>query len=96
MPTYTWEAPYLVLTLYRSATGAARDLASHVLDTLNADERRGLEFLATRPSVTRKEYAEAMNFDYRKAQRHLKRLVELGVLQRVGAGSTTTYKLANS
>ncbi|HEY9285136.1 MAG TPA: ATP-binding protein [Pyrinomonadaceae bacterium] len=93
LPTYTWEEPYLVLTLYRSASGAARGMAPGVLEKLNKDERRGLEFLATRPSVTRKEYAEAMEFDDRKAQRHLKRFVELGLLRRVGTGPATTYEL---
>jgi ATP-dependent DNA helicase RecG len=95
LPRYSWKAPYLLLTVYRSAAGAARDLASEVPDTLSADERRGLAFLATRPSITRKEYAKQMGFDDRKAQRQLKRFIEIGLLRRVGASSAAAYELVD-
>ena len=64
-----------------------------MLDVLNEDEKRSWEFLATQKAVTRKEYAEHMGFDARKAQRHLRRFVELGLLHRMGAGSSTKYEV---
>lgn len=95
IPTYVWQNPYLSLTLYLSATGAVNAVASNVSGALSADEKRALEFLATKAPATRKQFAEAIAFDDRKAQRILKRLVELNLIQRVGAGPTTTYNLTN-
>lgn len=93
LPRYAWENPYLVLTLYRSASAAVAGLPAEVRENLNDDERKGWEFLTTKPSVTRKVYAEQLGFDDRKAQRHLKRFVELGLLQKVGASSSTEYEV---
>ena len=39
LPRYAWEAPYLVLTFYRSAAGVVRDLNPAVLEHLKAEER---------------------------------------------------------
>ncbi len=93
LPSYSMEGDTLVLTIYRHKAGAVLGLPSEVRKTLNADERKGWEFLATKSSVTRKEYAEKLGFDDRKAQRHLKRFVELGLLNKVGASSSTEYEV---
>jgi ATP-dependent DNA helicase RecG len=93
LPRYSMEGDSLVLTIYRSKAGAVAGLPSEVLETLNSDERKGWEFLTTKSSVTRREYAEQLGFDDRKAQRHLKRFVELGLLQKVGASSSTEYEV---
>ena len=93
VPKYAFDGIYLNLTIYRHAQAAVAALKGEVLRALNEDEERSWEFLATRVSVTRKEYAEQMGFDSRKAQRHLKRLVELGLLRKVGASSSTRYEV---
>jgi ATP-dependent DNA helicase RecG len=92
-PSYSWDAPYLILTIYRSAKAVTADLPAGILDQLNTDERHGLEFLLTQERVTRREYAERMGFDDRKASRHLKRFVELKLLRPTGASSATAYEL---
>ena len=93
LPKYAWVAPYLVLTLYRTPESAMRELPANVLDSLNDDERRGWEFIATKEACTRAEYKERMGVDTRKAQRHLKRFIELGLLRKVGASTTTSYEV---
>jgi ATP-dependent DNA helicase RecG len=93
LPRYTWNDPYLVLTLYRSAVGAANDLAQQLPGNLTEEERTGLQFLSTRETVTKREYAEKMGFDAKKAQRHLKRFVELGLVRLVGSGPSSAYEL---
>jgi len=93
LPSYSMEGDSLVLTIYRSKAGAVAGLPSEVLEALNSDERRGWEFLTTQPSVRRKEYAKQLGFDDRKSQRHLKHFVELGLLQQVGASSSTEYEV---
>lgn len=93
LPEYRWDNPYLTLTLYQDARGAVTDLALDVLEDLGKDEQKGWEFLVTKAVVTRKKYAEHMDFDDRKAQRHLKRFVELGLLRKVGTSSRTFYEV---
>ncbi len=93
LPRYAWNDPYLVLTLYRTPEGAVRELPTKVLDSLNDNEKRGWELLATKVTFTRAEYEELMGVDTRKAQRHLKRFIELGLLRKVGASTTTSYEV---
>jgi ATP-dependent DNA helicase RecG len=93
LPKYTWDDPYVVLTIYRTPWSASRTLPGNVLDSLNDDERRGWEFLATRTTSTRAEYESHMGIDKRKAQRHLQRFVVLGLLWKVGTGSATGYEV---
>ena len=63
---------------------------------LNKDESQGWEFLASRTSTTKNEYVKGLGFDDRKAQRHLKKFVELGILRRVGAGPSTSYEVVRA
>lgn len=93
LPKYAFEDPYLVLTLYRSRESVAHTLDSKILESLTEDEKAGWLFLATKTTTTRSEYAKHMGFDDRKAQRHLKHFVELGLLHRIGAGPTTEYQV---
>ncbi len=93
LPKYVLEDPYLALTLYRSPESAVHDLAPEVLNALNKEERAGWEFLATRTVTTKTEYAKHLGFDDRKAQRQLKRFVELDLLRRFGAGPATEYQV---
>lgn len=93
LPTYSFEDPYLVLTLYRHPDSAVRVLPAALLNALNKDERSGWEYLASLTSTTMADYASSMDFDQRKAQRHLKRFAELGLLRRVGSGRFTHYEV---
>jgi ATP-dependent DNA helicase RecG len=91
LPRFAWEAPYLVLTLYRSAAGAVRDLSPEVQELLNTDEKTSWQFIVLRDSVTSPVLMTEMGFDERKAQRVLKALVDAGLLRRVGRGPATRY-----
>lgn len=93
LPTYTMEGNYLVLTIYRSKTAATATLGKELLEKLSKAEKAGWEWLAGRTGATRAEYAKAMGITARTAQRHLKKFVELGLLRKVGASSSTSYDL---
>lgn len=93
LPKYSWDAPYLVLTLFSSPAGAVRSLSPKVLDRLNDDERASWEFIAGRESVTSPELMEHMDFDERKAQRVLKKFQDAGLLRRIGKGPATHYEV---
>lgn len=96
VPKYSFGGHYLNLTIYRHAQAAVNTLNPSLLEALNEDERKSWGYLATKTSVTRKEFAEHMGFDARKAQRHLKHFVSLGLLQKVGASSSTEYEVRKS
>lgn len=93
LPRYTFDAPYLVLELYSSPEDAVAALDPKVLESFNAEEREGWKFLASKPSMTTADYAEALNFDKKKAQRHLSKFVNLGLLRREGKGRATRYEV---
>ena len=96
LPRFAWEAPYLVLTLYRSAGAAVRGLGGGVADGLTKAERVGWEWLATKDTVTAAEYQAALDLPNRTAKNHLKKLTGLGLLRMVGAGPATRYVVVRS
>jgi ATP-dependent DNA helicase RecG len=93
LPRYTWEDPYLVLTLYREAASAAATLPDTVRRSLSATERTGWQWLTKVGHATTAEYAEAMQVGPHTARRQLNRFVELGLVRRTGRTRGTTYDL---
>jgi len=91
LPRFTWDDPYLVLTLYRSSKAAVVTLDEERLQALSPAERSGWEFLAGRTGTTPSEYAKNMGGTARTAQRHLAHFVDLGLMRRIGSGPATEY-----
>lgn len=96
LPRYVWAAPYLVLTLFRTAEGATRTLDEAVLRELTSEERKGWSFLSGRTTATQSEYAQHMGVTARTAQRHLTHFVALGMLRRRGQGPATKYEVVRA
>ncbi|MBM4084879.1 MAG: hypothetical protein FJ272_08835 [Planctomycetes bacterium] len=93
LPKYTWDAPYLVLTLYRSTAAAVKTLDQAVLNSLSKSEQQGWQWLATKEAITSAEYAKVLNLPYRTAMNHLGRFQELGLLKKTGSGRATEYRI---
>jgi ATP-dependent DNA helicase RecG len=93
LPSYAWNDPYLDLTIYRSAESATKSLAEAILTELSESERNGWKFIMKSGLTTQSVYAHEMGVTSRTAQRHLTHFVDLGLLQRIGSGPTTTYQL---
>ncbi len=93
LPKYTWEDPYLVLTIYRSAAGAAQAVARVTEGALSNLELMGWGFLSGRTEATQNEYARYLGVNARTAQRHLTHFVELGLVRRTGAARATRYQV---
>lgn len=93
LPRYSWEDPYLMLTLYRSAEAAQRTLAPDVLESLSKSEKMGLQWLTKQEAVTANGYAKAVGIPKRTALNHLKRFTDLGILRRIGTGPSTKYEI---
>jgi ATP-dependent DNA helicase RecG len=93
LPTYGWEDPYLVLTLYRAPESATKTLGKAIVAELTTEEQKGWSFIAGKTSTTQSEYAQHLGVTARTAQRHLTHFVELRLLRRIGQGPTTSYKV---
>ncbi|MCX6100321.1 MAG: hypothetical protein NTV92_02650, partial [Candidatus Bipolaricaulota bacterium] len=93
LPKYTWENPYLVLTLLRSREAAVSALPPSVLAALTDSERAGWQWLAVRGRAKSSEYAEAIQVEDRTGRRHLTRFLELGLVRKTGSGPSTEYEV---
>ncbi|RMH03656.1 MAG: hypothetical protein D6702_05330, partial [Planctomycetota bacterium] len=93
LPSFSFRDPYVVLTLYREAAAAVPDGRPEILAALSQAERHGWEWLVTQEVVTSAAYEEAMEIPSRTAKFHLKRFTDLGLLERIGAGPATKYRV---
>jgi predicted HTH transcriptional regulator len=93
LPIITYDDPDLIFTFPRSAEAVRSLDSTEVLSQLNDEEIAGLDFVKTRVETSRKEYEEYFGFDKKKAERHLGKLVSVGLIGRKGSGPGTYYEL---
>lgn len=93
LPSYSYTAPYLDLTLYTEAKAAVADVRGEVLARLSPAERNGWKWLVTQTEVTTAGYQKETGVPNRTAKNHLSKLTELGLLRRRGAGRATRYEV---
>lgn len=93
LPSYSMEGDYLVLRIYRTPESAEHVLPPKVLNALSVSERKGWGWLSTKELVSAGEYARAIKLEKRAAALHLKKFVENGLVEKVGAGRSTKYRI---
>jgi ATP-dependent DNA helicase RecG len=93
LPKYAFEDPYLVLTLFRSPESAMLAMNEEVVENLSADELSAWQFVALKDSISSRDLMEKLEFDERKAQRVLKKLMGVNLVRRVGKGPATRYEV---
>lgn len=93
LPKYTWDDPYLTLTIFLNIAAATDTLPKDILKSLNDSEQDGWRWMATKGKTTSSEYAVAMNMDIRTARRHLKHFVGLGLVRTSGSGPSIQYEV---
>jgi len=93
LPRFTYQDPYLTLTIFRTKEAVTDTLDSKVLEALNEKERKGWQWLATKGKTKSSQYARSMQVDDRTARRHLNRFVELGLVRKTGSGPSTEYEV---
>jgi ATP-dependent DNA helicase RecG len=67
LPKYAWEAPYLVLTIFRNQEAPSRTLPPRALELLTESERKGWQWLATVGTATSAQYASSVRVPGRTA-----------------------------
>ena len=95
LPVVTFDNPYIVFTFPLTMDALKEVAGNDVLKELNADELRGYEYFRLVKKTTRKEYETQFGYERKKAERHLKRLTELGLIQRKGSSTATCYELSS-
>jgi len=91
LPDYSYDAPYLVLTIYRAVESVSAVKGGEALASLNKTHKSGWNWLATVGAATSTEYAGAQDVSPRTALSHLNRFVDLGLATKSGAGPSTKY-----
>ena len=93
-PDISWQEPYLTITFPRSANFIESVVGAEIFNQLNEEERAGLVFLREKKEVSKSQYAKHFKFkDDKKAQRHLTKFAELGVVRLIGKGPASRYVL---
>jgi ATP-dependent DNA helicase RecG len=80
LPIINYENPNLIVTFPRT-TDALRELRDkEAFAQLNNEELVGYDFVRERKEVNKKEYAAYFGFGIKKAQRHLSKMKDLGLI----------------
>ncbi|MEY3499775.1 MAG: hypothetical protein RL308_1444 [Bacteroidota bacterium] len=91
LPEYTFEEPFLKLT-FPKTFDAVKKVSKHTgVVNLNNEELKGYEFIKSKVEIKRSDYEEHFEFDKKKAERHLNKMVEEDLIERKGAGRSTYY-----
>jgi ATP-dependent DNA helicase RecG len=90
-PCFTFEAPYLTLTLYRNSE--AQLSAQNLTEDLNKSQRSGWAWVSSRSTTSSSEYEKEMGVSNRTALNHLSKFESLGLVKRRGSGNTTVYEV---
>ncbi len=94
LPSYSYKAPYVVLTLHRDTKSAEANLDRRLFDQLTEAERMGWAWLVTQQVITTADYEKAIGVPNRTAKNHLRKRTELGLLKMTGAARATRYEVA--
>ena len=95
IPKYTMKDPFLTLTFPRTTEGIKSVVDAKAIESLSDEELSQFEIFRERESVSKAEFVEFTELADRTAQRLLKDWVELGLIDSVGAGRSTRYRIKN-
>lgn len=93
LPEYVMEEPFLTLTFARSLA-AVKKVSHYVgLSSLNHEEISSFEVLRAFQSLSKSEFVKKTGLSNRTAERFLKKLTDLSILERQGSGRATIYRI---
>lgn len=92
LPKFSFNAPYLDLTLFRTEAAVIGSLGPEIHNQLSKEERERFKWVARRETTTSAEFAEEFNVDTRTARRNLNKYSELGLLEAIGDARARKYR----
>jgi len=90
-PLVTWDDPYLTITFPRSKAFMGKIVPSDLLSQLNDEEKTGLFYIRDRQTISKPDYTHKFHFNEKKAQRHLSKFIDLGLIAVTGRGPSRRF-----
>ncbi|HQM86179.1 MAG TPA: ATP-binding protein [bacterium] len=98
LPIVSYESPYIVFSFPRSSDAIRKISSISELSELNDEELKGYDWIKLAGEVSARDYANHFEYDYKKAQRHLRKMRDLGIIADNGAPMNSPnykYKIIN-
>jgi ATP-dependent DNA helicase RecG len=93
-PMFSNEGGYFVVTFFaRERKMDLMEISPELLLQLNKRQKKLIDFIRNRGSVTTTEYSKKFEITRKTAVRDLNKLIELNIIERIGAGSNVYYVL---
>ena len=80
LPLVSYEEPYMVFTFPRTGDAVKKISDIPNMEKLNNEELKGYQWIVLEGEVNARAYATHFDFGYKKAQRHLAKMRELGLV----------------
>jgi ATP-dependent DNA helicase RecG len=92
LPIFDFDGINTVVTFPRTIE-AVVSVSNKAVSKLHKEELEGYEFIRSKQTIKRIDYEQHFSYDRKKAERHLKKMVELKLIGREGSGPSTWYKI---
>lgn len=89
-PIYSFDDVNTVLTITRNIILSKEDIRL-IVESLKEDEKKAYDYLRRETRTSKSDYVAYASIDDKKAQRILRKLVEVGLVQTEGKGKATEY-----
>ena len=89
LPIVDYDGSNVVVTFPRTIEAVREISDSRGIEDLNDDEVKGYEWIKLKGEVSTRGYATHFDYGYKKAQRHLSKMIKLGLIGDNGAAKTS-------
>ncbi len=93
LPIIKYKKPNIIVTFPRTIEASKEAYDYKGIKSLNEEELKGYEFIKQKGKITRKDYETKFGFEKKKAERHLRKMVDEGLIERKGSGPSTYYEI---
>ena len=93
LPIISYKSPNLIVTFPRTIDASKKAYSNEGIISLKNEELIGYEFIKQKGKITRKEYEKEFGFETKKAERHLRKMVDTELIRRKGSGPSTFYEI---
>lgn len=90
-PIITYDAPYLTVIFPRSQEAFVEAIGLGGLDQLNKEELAGFQFIKRKGEISKQDYINEFGINDKKAQRHLKKMLDLRLIKTTGRTTAKRY-----
>lgn len=93
LPIVDFDGSNVVVTFARTVDAVREATPSKGIEELNDEEVKGFDFVRLKKKLKRIDYEKFFSFDKKKAERHLTKMLNAGLIERKGSGPATFYQI---